>query len=466
MMRALRLSEVRSALPASLQGRLIGDASFDCVGTDTRRLNTGELFVALNGENFNGNRFAVDAAEQGAVAIVVSEQQATSVPQWIVDDTQLALAQIAHFNRQQFNGAVIALTGSAGKTSSKEMLAAIMSERGQVLATAGNFNNEVGVPLTLLNLSAEHRFAVVEMGAAKAGDIAYLCQFAKPTIAMVTNAGCAHLEGFGSVEMIAKTKGAIFASLAADGVAIINADDAFAEQWRAQAEHATVKTFSASDSRADVFAANCQPASLAGLRFDLCANGQQIAIELPLLGQHNIANALAAAAAAIAAGASLQQVQAGLAKVRAVAGRLKLHSVSDDLTVIDDSYNANPDSVKAAIDVLAELSTDSCLVLGNMGELGAQAEELHYQVGAYAREKKIKQLIVIGASAAAVAEGFNDRAIVCESQQQVIVSCQQLCQQGVVLVKGSRSAAMENVVAGLLKTTASAVSSATTRGVH
>lgn len=462
MMRALRLSDLQSSMPASLQGQLNGDASFNQICTDTRHLNTGELFVALSGEHFNGNNFALKAAELGAVALVVSEQQATTVPQWVVSDTQLALAHIAAINRQQFNGPLIALTGSAGKTSTKDMLSAILSECGEVLATAGNFNNEIGVPLTLLNLSSEHRFAVIEMGAAKAGDISYLCQFAKPTIAIVTNAGSAHLEGFGCVEAIAKTKGAIFESLTAEGTAIINADDVFAEQWRAQAGQARVKTFSVSDSQADVFAAHCQPASVKGLRFDLCANGETVAITLPLLGRHNIANALAAATAAIASGASLQQVQAGLAKVCAVAGRLNLHAVNEQLTVVDDSYNANPDSVKAAIDLLADLSPDSCLVLGNMGELGLQAEQLHYDIGAYAGEKNIKQLITLGPSADAVAAGFGGHAVICESQQQVIEICRQQCQQGVVLVKGSRSAAMENVVAGLIP----AGSSATMGSVH
>lgn len=450
MMRALRLSELQSSMPGALQGQLNGDASFNRICTDTRHLNTGELFVALSGEHFNGNNFALKAAELGAVALVVSEQQATTLPQWVVNDTQLALAHIAAMNRQQFNGPLIALTGSAGKTSTKDMLAAILSECGEVLATAGNFNNEIGVPLTLLNLSSEHCFAVIEMGAAKAGDISYLCQFAKPNIAIVTNAGSAHLEGFGSVDVIAKTKGAIFESLAADGIAIINVDDVFAEQWLAQAGKAGVKTFSVGDDRADVFAAHCQPAGVNGWRFDLCANNETVAIELPLLGQHNIANALAAAAAAIAAGASLQQVQAGLAKVRAVDGRLNLHSINEALTVIDDSYNANPDSVKAAIDVLAELGPDSCLVLGNMGELGPQAVQLHHDIGAYAGEKNIKQLITLGPSADAVAAGFGGHAIVCKNHQQVIEACRQQCQQGVVLVKGSRSAAMENVVAGLV----------------
>ena len=349
MIRAQRLSDLHAVLPSSVQSQLIGDASFNQVGTDTRSLTEGELFIALSGENFNGNNFALKAVELGAVALVVSEQQITDVPQLIVDNTQLALALIAQLNREQFDGPVIALTGSAGKTSTKDMLAAILAECNAspskqssdeycpVLATAGNFNNEIGVPLTLLKLAPEHRFAVIEMGAAKTGDIAYLCRFAKPNIAIVTNAGSAHLEGFGCVEEIAKTKGAIFESLTSEGVAIINADDVFSQQWRAQADQTLVKTFSVNDSRADVYAVDCQPADINGLRFNLCANGEKIAIKLPLLGQHNIANALAASAAAIAAGASLQQVKQGLAKVRAVAGRLKRHTVNAKLSVIDDS---------------------------------------------------------------------------------------------------------------------------------
>ena len=458
MMGALRLSDLQPVL----NGQLTGDASFTQVSTDTRQLKPGELFVALSGEHFNGDAFAVKASELGAAAVVVSEAQAVSTPQLVVADTQVALAQIAQVNREQFFGPLIALTGSAGKTSTKDMLASILSECGDVLSTAGNFNNEIGVPLTLLNLSARHQYAVVEMGAAKAGDIDYLCQFAKPTVAIVTNAGSAHLEGFGSIDVIAKTKGAIFEALDDQGTAIINADDQFAPLWKQLAANAAVKTFSLQDPGADVFATDIQPASVKGLVFELHAQGESRAVTLPLLGEHNIANALAASAAAIAAGATLDQVQNGLSKVKAASGRLRLLTVNDQLTVIDDTYNANPESVKAAIDVLASLSDDSCLVLGQMGELGPQTEQLHKEIGVYAGEKNIKQLIAIGPSADAVAAGFGANAKVCKTQQEVIALCRQQCDQGVVLVKGSRSAAMENIVAGLVP----AGSDAATGGFH
>lgn len=442
MMSALKLS----AIAAQTGGQLTADAQFNAVSTDSRQIAPGQLFVALQGEHFDGNQFVAQVAEAGAAAAVVSESVKATLPQLIVEDTRLALGLIARTNRRQFSGPVIALTGSAGKTTCKEMIAAILSECGAVLATEGNLNNEIGVPLTLLKLESAHQYAVVEMGASRANDIRYLTQFAEPTIALLTNAMAAHMEGFGDLQTVADTKGQILESVADGGIAIINQDDPFAPQWRQQAGNAQVLTFSLSDSSADFYASDVALQAQGDTTFNLHSPQGVEAVSLPLLGVHNVRNAIAAATTASAAGAPLSAIRQGLAKVKAVKGRLQTHRLVNQL-VIDDSYNANPQAVKAAIDVLALCEGQRCLVLGTMGEQGSNAQQVHSDVAAYARQSGIEQLLMVGEFAAQATQSFG-RAF--QQMDDLLRFTEDGIHADAVLVKGSRSAGMERVVEALI----------------
>ncbi len=444
MMSELLLSDIAS----ETGGQLFGEASVHNVCTDTREVKPGDLFVALVGEHYDGNQFVSDASKAGAVAAVVSGNVTTDIPCVKVDDTRFALGQIAKLNRQKFTGPVVALTGSAGKTTTKEMVSSILSERGAVLATEANFNNEIGVPLTLLAIDSSHQFAVVEMGASRVGDIAYLTQFAEPTIAVLTNAMAVHIEGFGSIESVAKTKGEIFESLSEDGVAIINLDEPFFQQWLQQAGKASFATFSKLDTSANFYASGIRVQQDGSTVFDLHTTRRTIGVKLAFLGEHNVLNAVAAAAAAVAAGATVDEVKKGLEAVRPVDGRLKA-CVYSERTVIDDSYNASPGSVKAAIDVLSGFSGRRCLILGTMGELGELAEGGHRDVAAYARDSGIEQLLVVGEFAPLIAEVFGAGCLPFSDLQKLFDSIDENLDAAVVLVKGSRSAQMERVVEAL-----------------
>lgn len=445
MMSALKLS----CIAEQMAGQIKEDASFNSVCTDTRHLQQGDLFVALRGENFDGNRFVAKAANGGAVAAIVDGACDVAIPQLVVADTREALGVVARCNRRLFAGPVIALTGSAGKTTCKEMIAAILTECGDVLATVGNLNNEVGVPLTLLQINSEHDYAVIEMGASRAGDIEYLCRFAEPDIALLTNAMPAHIEGFGDLDTVASTKGEIFESLDDDGIAIINYDDRFFGQWRVQAGERKTVSFSRSDAAADVYARDIQMQGDGVSRFTLCSWQGSVEISLSLLGKHNITNALAAAAATLAAGASLLAVQAGLGAVTAVKGRMQVHHLPN-LTVIDDSYNANPVAVNAAIDALVGFPGKRCLMLGKMAELGSESASLHDDVAAYAKKKGVDQLIVTGDYAPAQAAVFGAGAHAFGSVEGLLKNLKKFTDADVVLVKGSRSAQMERVVDALI----------------
>lgn len=449
MMSAITLEQLNEAMPVSKVKRVVSNAVFNRVSTDTRSIEAGDLFVALRGEHFNGNEFVANALDQGAVAALVDQAPCVDMPYLMVADTREALGVVARCNRRRFKGKLIALTGSAGKTTVKEMLAAIFSEEAPTLATEGNLNNEIGVPQTLLKISPEHHFAVIEMGAAKVGDIAYLCQFAEPDITLLTNAMSAHIEGFGSLENVAKTKGEIFDYTAKSGSAVINWDSPFKEQWLERAKESQVKTFSLNNNRADVYAKNIELIAGKGTGFTLCCEQGEENIQLLLLGRHNVSNALAASAVAIASGISLEKIRLGLEKLKPVAGRMQCLSSKKGTTVIDDSYNANPGAVKAAIDVLAEYSGKRCLVLGVMAELGSTAAAMHNEVGAYAKEKQIEQLIAIGEYAQDVASGFGQQGKAFANIEQLLDSLEEVEKSDVVLVKGSRSARMERVVDAL-----------------
>lgn len=438
-----------------LEGELRGDAEtndvqFSGISTDTREVETGQLFVALSGPHFDAHDFVAEAKKKGAVAAVVVRHVDVALPQIIVGDTQRAYAQLAANWRQQFDIPVIAITGSNGKTTVKEMLAAILACKGTVLATQANFNNEVGVPLTLLGLRDTHVAAVIEEGASHPGDIAYLTTFVQPTIAVVINAANAHLQGFGSVDVVAKTKGEIFEHSPENAVAIINADDDFADLWQSQAGQRSQIRFSL-EGKGD--AEVCGELSADGV-LKIFTPAGDARVTLPLEGRHNAMNALAATAAALAAGASITDVKKGLQSMHAVPGRLQRKAGIHGAQIIDDSYNANPASLNAALNVLAQCDGDRYLALGDMGELGEKAVELHQQAGQQARKVGVHRLYAIGECSVHAAASFGDQGRHFTAQDELI-SCLQKDLHNhshsniTLLVKGSRSAHMENVVAAL-----------------
>jgi UDP-N-acetylmuramoyl-tripeptide--D-alanyl-D-alanine ligase len=436
-------------------GRLSGaDASFTDVVSDSRVLTGGQLFVALAGPNFDGSSFVGAAARAGAAGALVSAQQPVALPQIVVADVQAALERAARAWREHFAGPLVGVAGSNGKTTAKEMTAAILSQAGECLATRGNLNNHIGVPLTLLRLTDAHRYAVIEMGANHAGEVAALVANARPTIGMITNAGAEHLEGFGSLEGVARAEGEMVAGLARDAVAVINADDEFATLWRSSTA-ARVVTFGVR-APADYNASNLHAGVAADgfrTRFRLTTPQGSTQIELRLGGTHNVANALAAAAAAGSAGASLAQIAAGLAAVRAVPGRLQFKQTPNGAWLVDDSYNANPSSVRAAIEVLVTLSGRRWLVLGDMGELGEHAAEAHAAIGEFAREQGVERLYATGPlmagavqSFGAGAHGYPDVAALTVALQQALATAGPEVR---LLVKGSRFNRLERLVNAL-----------------
>ncbi len=444
-MRAVKLSE----MSAPLRGELVGDdVSFAAVSTDSRQIDAGDLFVALAGEKFDGHDFLDEVARSGAGSALVSRHCDTALPQLVVADTQQSLGELAKLNRDQFSGVLVGITGSCGKTTAKNFLAAIFAEAGPTLSTAGNFNNEIGMPLTLLRLQPEHEFAVIEMGAAGAGHIAYLCGISQPDVAVLLNAMLAHLDGFGSVDGVAHAKGEIFQSLGEKQTAVINADSEYAALWREMAAGATQLEFGLGDSAA-VTATAIEDLPV-GCRFQLHTPAGAAPVALQIPGRHNVYNALAAAAAALAAGVMLEQVVAGLQKVAAGSGRLSRLVGIGGAQLIDDSYNANPGSVRAAIDVLAVSSGKRWLVLGAMAELGVDSESLHAEIGEYASARGIERLWACGDETAATVDAFAEGGRHFSNSDQLVAAISEVLGEGdVVLVKGSRSAAMDRVVAAL-----------------
>jgi len=426
------------------------DRTFTGVSTDTRTLARDELFVALTGPNFDGHAFLDVAARRGAAGAIVARPDHAPLPTVHVQDTRLALGQLAAHWRRQFDIPVIAVTGSNGKTTVKNMIAAILNERGPTLATQGNLNNEIGVPLTLLRLKPGDRFAVIEMGMNHAGEIDTLTHLARPTVALVNNAAAAHLAGLGTVEAVARAKGEIYAGLDANGVAIVNADDEFADLWRHLAAPHRLVTFGL-DRPADVTADYTLDAEGSTIRLTTPQGG--ITMRLSLLGRHNVLNALAAGSAAQAAGASLADIRAGLEKLKAVSGRLEVKRGLNGARVLDDTYNANPGSLTAGIEVLRTASGERLLVLGDMGELGLTAEDIHRRVGELARRVGIKRLYAVGELSRAAVEAFGEGAKHFASQEALVKDLRRdLHADTTVLVKGSRLMKMERVVAGIVET--------------
>ncbi len=437
----MSLRETATVLDAHLRG---DDAVFTGVGTDTRKLRHGDLFFALRGPRFDGHLFLSEAVAAGAAGAVISRAIDTPLPTLQVEDTRVALGRLAAHWRGRFDFPVIAVTGSNGKTTVKNMIAAIMGASGPGCATEGNLNNDIGVPLTLLRLRAEHRFAVVEMGMNHRGEIAYLTHLARPNVAVITNAGAAHLEGLGSVEAVARAKGEIFGGLASDGVAVINADDDYAGLWRELAAPRRCITFGL-DAKADVSAQYTSGAD--GSTIQLTTEAGEVEMKLPLLGKHNVMNAVAAASASLAAGASLADIRQGLEKLRAASGRLEIKHGINGARILDDTYNANPASVAAGLQVLRESGGERVLVLGDMAELGESAQEIHRRVGEMARRVGVQRLLTVGTLSAAAADAFGKGARHFASQEECADALLDLLHGGMtVLVKGSRSMHMERVV--------------------
>jgi UDP-N-acetylmuramoyl-tripeptide--D-alanyl-D-alanine ligase len=439
------LSDVALWTRGTLRGP---DVQVDGVFTDTRRPQAGALFVALKGENFDAHEFLAQARAAGATAALVERPAPIDLPQVVVADVMLALGDLASAVRAPRRTRVVGVTGSNGKTTVKTLLASVLALHGRTHVNAGNFNNEIGLPLSLLTMPEDVDYAVLEMGAGKPGDIAYLAAIARPEIGLVNNIAPAHLERMGTLEGIAETKGALYTSLPAHGVAVINADDAFAGAFAAMAGTRRIVRFgltAIADVRGEIIDAGTQK------RFALRMPGGRSEIALPLPGRHNVMNALAAAAAAYALDIPIATIRQGLESAPSVKGRLQRHSMAHGWTLIDDSYNANPGSAEAAIDTLAAEPGDRWLVLGDMRELGTQGRELHARVGALARERGIGRLFTVGALAKAAADAFGSGATHFADQQTLAAALMADVHAGVnVLVKGSRGSAMDNVVRDLL----------------
>ncbi|HEY7885219.1 MAG TPA: UDP-N-acetylmuramoyl-tripeptide--D-alanyl-D-alanine ligase [Cellvibrionaceae bacterium] len=452
MIGSLSLAELQAAWKTSLNAKLLGESiDFSRVSTDSREIQPGDLFVALRGAKFNGHTFLESVQAQGAAAALVDRIDPTcTLPQLQVDDTTLGLGQLALLNRKKFKKPLIAITGSSGKTTVRSMVEGILREKGAVLCTTGNFNNHIGVPLTLLRLDGSEICAVIEMGASAIGEIAYLCELAEPDVVMVNNVMPAHLSGFGSLEGVADAKGEIYQGVSEGGYCVVNKDEHFASQWLGQIHDRRVITFSLSDSSADCWAENIQ--SLSGvMTFTLHLPDGAIPVSLPVAGLHMLANALAAAACARAVGATHQNIINGLESFAPVAGRMNHCLGPCGSLVIDDAYNANPGSVKAAIDVLADCQGARILLMGDMGELGDEAWFMHAQIGLYASAKALDAVFTVGDMSRAVSESFTGPTRHFENQQQLIQHVKHIITDSdyTLLVKGSRSARMDRVVSAL-----------------
>jgi len=439
----MRLEDAAANLGVGLDSQL----SFTGVTTDSREVQPGMLFAALPGERVDGHDFVAQAEEAGAVAVLVQRPVLSGVPQLRVGSVLMALGELARAWRETLDVRVAALTGSNGKTTTKELLTSILRRVGEVHATAGNYNNELGLPLTMFGLAPHHDFAVLEMGAGKAGDIRYLAGLAKPDVGAITNVGPAHLKGMGSVEGVARTKGELYASLPAEGFAVFNIEEPWLGLWRELATAGHTLTFGFAED-ADVHAVPRD----GGWRVTTPGGAFDLALHLP--GKHNVLNALAATAMAHALGVDLGAIEAGLAATRPVPGRLNLVTTRSGWRVIDDSYNANPASLRAALEVLTAQPGAAWAVLGDMRELGDDSDRMHAEAGALARELGVERLWVVGPRSRAMVTAFGSggahfptrRALIedlcgaLEARDDTDVTC---------LVKGSRSMGMEKIVEAL-----------------
>lgn len=440
--------------------KLFESIAINGVSTDTRTLKKGDLFIALQGDNFDGHEYLNVAKQKGASAAIISRLTNCALPSIVVTDTKLALGQLAKAVKQKVAPRTIGITGSSGKTTVKEMVRSILSQRGNVLATKGNFNNDIGVPLTLLNLKEEHDFAVVEMGANHQGEIEYTCDLVQPDVSTIVNAAPAHIEGFGSLFGVARAKSEIIKGLAPNALAILNRDSQFFEFWEGTSNTQRIETFSYQSEKGDYHARNVSISKQGCAEFELVSPAGTVAIKLRVPGVHNVGNAVLAAALSMSVGADLSDVKNGLFEMNGVSGRLAVKVLSDNIKVIDDSYNANVGSVKAALDLLSNYQGHKIFVFGDMGELGDQAQMYHRQIGEYALSKQIDYVVNCGGLSRYTSEVFDEYGFHSDNTQQcaqlVIDKINDLKTSDIeqenssipisVLVKGSRSAHMERVV--------------------
>lgn len=451
----LTLNELAQASNGQLVGK---DQTINAISTDSRALNAGDVFLALKGPNFDGHKFVKQASQLGCSAVIV--QQLTDdlgIAQILVEDSHKALGQIGAYVKSKVAPKTVAITGSSGKTTVKEMVAAILGRLGNVLATQGNFNNDIGVPLTLLRLEHKHDFAVVELGANHIGEIAYTSALVKPDVAIINNIAAAHLEGFGDLCGVARAKGEIFQGLIADGVAVYNQDSQWAHKWQWRLADKQVRRFSSQGS-ADCYSHEEVLDDNGCASFKLATNKGSTYIELTVPGHHNVCNAVAAATIALEFGASLDDIRLGLAEMAPVKGRLNLHQLNNNTKLIDDTYNANVESINAASDLLASYPGRRVLILGDMGELGSDARRYHQEVGEHAKAKGIDDLLTLGVLSQSTSDAFyhgKDTPAQHFSIREKLLSrltelLQGEAQQITILVKGSRSAHMEYVVADII----------------
>ncbi|WP_022941090.1 UDP-N-acetylmuramoyl-tripeptide--D-alanyl-D-alanine ligase [Psychromonas hadalis] len=462
----LTLAEIALAIDGKLLNSNALENTIDRVCTDTRHIQQGCLFLALQGERFDAHQFIEEARQSGAKALIVHQQHRSILPSILVKDTRIALGLLAAYVKSKIaHLKCVAITGSNGKTTTKEMLSAILNcfsrAENSVLSTAGNFNNDIGVPLTLLRLTEQSRFAVLELGANHQGEIAYTANLVKANVALINNVMPAHLEGFGSIEGVAKTKGEIWSSLTTEGTGIVNLDAKFADDYIQQLhkQQSHLFTFSQSEVTANLFASNIQYDELGRATFSLNYLQQTESVSLNLAGKHNVSNALAASAMAIVLGCELSIISQGLKILKEVAGRVNSCQVSDKITVIDDTYNANSASLKAAIDLLTHCRGEKTLIFADMGELGKYAEDEHRGVGLYAAEKGIDNLFTVGQLTKFTQQTFMGK-IEKKTDKQTMMHFNEkeglkahlkvYLQQNkkmTLLVKGSRGTKMEEIVA-------------------
>ncbi|MDW3096305.1 MAG: UDP-N-acetylmuramoyl-tripeptide--D-alanyl-D-alanine ligase [Gammaproteobacteria bacterium] len=434
----LRLSDVADMTQGELYG---SDVIVSAISTDTRNMHKGDLFVALEGDRFDGHEFIDESVEETVQAVLVHKQVNTKLPQVLVDDTLKSLSRWAQTWRHRVDPKLVAVTGSNGKTTVKQMLSDVLALAGSTCFTQGNLNNHIGVPLTLLTLRKHNKFAVIEMGANHFGEIDHLSRLAQPDVVVITNAGPAHLEGFGSIAGVAQAKGEIINGAKSSGVVVLNADDKFLDVWLEKAKHLKIVTFGFSE-KAQV----CGEIT-ANKNLLVRVNGEKLEIKLPLPGKHNASNALAVIAAARELGVDLQDIKRGLESAHHVNGRLQSKIGIAGATIIDDTYNANPASLQAAIDVLCSQNKEPWLVLGDMGELGDKAEAIHAEIGAGAKLAGVKKLFGLGELAKHAVNGFGDNGFHFYQHSELSGSLRrQVNSQCCILVKGSRAMHMEDVV--------------------
>jgi len=441
------LSDIARQLSTSLPSQ---DIDFNGISIDTRTLLPGNLYIAIQGEQFDGHQFVIDAQKKGATAAIVSQKIDCDLPQLIVKDTILALGTLTGNWRNRFSIPLIAVTGSNGKTTLKNMIASILRAACQnqselVLATEGNFNNNIGLPINLARLNEKHRYAVLEMGMNHFGEIEYLTKLAKPNIAVINNAAQAHLEGLQNVAGVAKAKGEIFSGLTTDGIAVLNRDDAHFDYWRGLIGHHKYLSFGL-ENPADVSAKYNNNQELT-----IKTPKGEITLQLPLIGKHNAANALAATACAIAADIDLTAIKNGLENVKAAPGRMRQYFLANNVNIIDDTYNANPFSLSAAVNTLASYNGTKIVVLGDMKELGSDEKQLHFTAGEKIRAAGIDYLFTLGSLSAAATQSFGENAQHFTERDKLITALLPYLKKDVtVLVKGSRSMQMEKIAAGII----------------